>query len=365
MKLRNYVSKLNIFFLLIINIFLYADNKNLNLLVLDLNDNEVVGIEIGIELGFAKSVTNSDGVATLDLGFFEPGQQIKLKIFTTLGDKEFEIISPWNRIVNAPSSKIQSPSYITIVVALKGLRENLKDPRARKQLVKTAEKIYSEESLPATTSVENDKSEESLPATTSVESDKKDEERKTEVLKKAIDELGYQLSEKDKLFKELSQQIRFREYEKGNVEIRSLKLTILGRAQLQYLYNSNIGSNEARTNNGFNIRRGQLYLSAKINSKIQARLSIDVGNNGALLKDIEGLISPLFDNYYFRFGQFKVPVWREEYKRSSGSLLLIERSTASFFLFENFLSGRNIGLEFGGRLNRRTEFAVNFSNGAG
>jgi hypothetical protein len=62
---------------------------------------------------------------------------------------------------------------------------------------------------------------------------------------------------------------------------------------------------------------------------------------------------------HFRFGQFKVPVWREEL-RSSTRLLMIERSSASAILLLLNLSARQIGAEFG-----HARFAINLSNGAG
>ncbi|NIW80878.1 MAG: hypothetical protein GWN16_16070, partial [Calditrichae bacterium] len=65
-----------------------------------------------------------------------------------------------------------------------------------------------------------------------------------------------------------------------------------------------------------------------------------------------------------RVGQFKVPVWREEL-RSSGSLLLVERSAAAEFLADLLLSARHVGIEFGGQFQNGVDFAVNYSNGAG
>ncbi|MFQ5632353.1 MAG: hypothetical protein ACE5I1_26585, partial [bacterium] len=67
---------------------------------------------------------------------------------------------------------------------------------------------------------------------------------------------------------------------------------------------------------------------------------------------------------YLRFGQYKVPVWREEL-RSSSKLLLIERSHVAEFLGNLKLSVRHVGVEFGKKTDSGVDFAINLSNGAG
>ncbi|MBN2365014.1 MAG: hypothetical protein EH225_02700 [Calditrichaeota bacterium] len=144
----------------------------------------------------------------------------------------------------------------------------------------------------------------------------------------------------------------------------SLSLTFCGRVQLQHLYNNNIGSDDAKTNNGFRMRRVRLQMDGKLTAFLSGKIQIDIRDNSPRLKDAEGKLR-LFENYYFRFGQFKVPVWREEFIRSSGNLILVERSMAAGFLEENLLSARHVGIEFHGAPADAISFTLNFSNGAG
>ncbi len=137
-----------------------------------------------------------------------------------------------------------------------------------------------------------------------------------------------------------------------------------GRVQLQYLNNTDTESDASRTTNGFRIRRGRLQTKANLNSFVSAKFQIEVRDNSPRLKDAEAKIK-LFKSAYVKFGQFKVPVWREEFMRSSGKLLLVERSEAAEFLADNLLSARHVGLEFGSKVGDKVHFAVNFSNGAG
>jgi len=136
-----------------------------------------------------------------------------------------------------------------------------------------------------------------------------------------------------------------------------------GRVQLQYLYNSDTDGNAAKTNNGFRIRRGRLQAKAHLTSRVQTKFQIEVRDNTPRLKDAEGKIR-LGSSFFVRFGQFKVPVWREE-MRSSGKLLLVERSAAASFLQGLNLSARQVGVEFGGKYASGVSWAANFSNGAG
>ncbi len=137
-----------------------------------------------------------------------------------------------------------------------------------------------------------------------------------------------------------------------------------GRVQIQHLYNSDLDSDAAKTNNGFRMRRVRLQTKASLNDWVSGKIQFEVRDNNPTLKDAEGKIK-LFGDGYFRFGQFKVPVWREEFKRSSGKLLLVERSEAAGFLEEAMLSGRQIGVEIGGEIGENVDFAVNYSNGSG
>jgi hypothetical protein len=141
------------------------------------------------------------------------------------------------------------------------------------------------------------------------------------------------------------------------------KWSMSGRVQLQHSYSSDIATNSDETNNGFRIRRGRLQVKAKLNEYVSAKFQIEVRDNSPRLKDAEGKLK-LFNDFFLRVGQFKVPVWREEL-RSSGKLLLVERSPAAEFLAEMLLSARHVGVEFGGQIYEGVDLAFNYSNGAG
>lgn len=136
-----------------------------------------------------------------------------------------------------------------------------------------------------------------------------------------------------------------------------------GNIQLQNLYNTDIEGEASRTNQGFRIRRGRLVAKGKLTDYVETSFQIEVRDNSPRLKDAEGKIK-LASELYFRFGQFKVPVWREEL-RSSTRLLLVERSAAADFLVNNNLSARQVGVEFGRAPKDGLQFMFNFSNGAG
>lgn len=152
-----------------------------------------------------------------------------------------------------------------------------------------------------------------------------------------------------------------RAQEVKTVNAKSWELS--GNIQLQHLYNTDIEGDASRTNQGFRMRRGRLVAKAKLTDYVETSFQIDVRDNSPRLKDAEGKIK-LGSNLYFRFGQFKVPVWREEL-RSSTRLLLVERSAAADFLVNNNLSARHLGVEFGRAPKEGVQFMFNFSNGAG
>jgi len=146
---------------------------------------------------------------------------------------------------------------------------------------------------------------------------------------------------------------------------KSMKLGLSGRVQLQHAWNEAFSLiDEARTKHGFRIRRGRLQAKAEITPFVSAVIQVEARDNSPRLKDAEGTIK-LFTDYYLRFGQYKIPVWREEFLRSSGDLILVERSLASSFLIVNLLSARQIGIEFGGKIFNRLTFTVNYNNGSG
>ncbi len=143
----------------------------------------------------------------------------------------------------------------------------------------------------------------------------------------------------------------------------AVKWDLSGRIQLQHTYDTDREADASSTNNGFRIRRARLQTKVTLNSWVQAKIQIDVRDNKPRLKDAVGKFK-LAKNVAFRFGQFKVPVWREEL-RSSANLLLVERSAAAEFLVDELLSARHIGVELNGKLFKGLSFAVNYSNGAG
>ena len=144
----------------------------------------------------------------------------------------------------------------------------------------------------------------------------------------------------------------------------SRSLLLSGRVQLQHLYSDQFKAEDNVTNNGFRMRRLRVQLDGKLNDFVSGAIQFEIRDNSPNLKD-GYLTIKLFNNYYLRGGQFKVPVWREEFIRSSGSLLLVERSSASAFLLLTLLSGRQVGAEFGGDLTKQLSFIFNYSNGAG
>ncbi len=138
---------------------------------------------------------------------------------------------------------------------------------------------------------------------------------------------------------------------------------VSGNIQFQHLYNTDIASDSSRTNEGFRMRRGRLVVKGKLTDYVETSFQIDVRDNSPRLKDAEGKIK-LANEFFFRFGQFKVPVWREEL-RSSTRLLMAERSPAADFLIAYNLSARHLGVEFGRASKAGLQFAFNLSNGAG
>lgn len=144
---------------------------------------------------------------------------------------------------------------------------------------------------------------------------------------------------------------------------KSKSWELTGRVQVQHLFNNDTESDATRTNNGFRIRRGRFQISSQLNDNVSAKFQIEVRDNSPNLKDAEAEVK-ILEHHYLRLGQFKVPVWREEL-RSSGSLLLVERSAAAEFLVDSYLSARHIGVEFGGKIGDKVNFAANYSNGAG
>jgi len=148
----------------------------------------------------------------------------------------------------------------------------------------------------------------------------------------------------------------------GEAEKKTSKpIKISGRVQMQHLWNAETESADALTNEGFRIRRGRIKIAAEPSEYIKAEIQLEARDNTPRMLDAE--VDVKLATWTVRAGQFKVPVWREEL-RSSGDLLLIERSTAAEFLAANLFSARHMGVELTGKI-AKSEVAVNFSNGAG
>jgi len=139
-------------------------------------------------------------------------------------------------------------------------------------------------------------------------------------------------------------------------------LDLSGKFQLQHLYAPDNSSDGNETVQGFRIRRARLKVKAKPAERIGITIQIDPLSSKEHLKDALGSLK-VTDKLTLRFGQFKVPVWREEL-RSSSKLFLVERGEAAGFLKDLKLSGRHIGLEAGLSLGDLS-FVFNVSNGAG
>jgi len=138
---------------------------------------------------------------------------------------------------------------------------------------------------------------------------------------------------------------------------------VTGRVQLQHAASNSIDGTASKTNNGFRIRRGRFQVKAKLSPYISTKFQIEARDNSPKLKDAEGKLK-FGKSTYLRFGQFKVPVWREEL-RSSSKLMLVERSAVASELSDFKLSARHIGVELAGGNKDGFTFALNYSNGAG
>jgi len=136
-----------------------------------------------------------------------------------------------------------------------------------------------------------------------------------------------------------------------------------GLLQIQYVYNPDLQDTSRFTNQGFFVRRGRLQVRSKLTDFFEATFQIEVRDNSPRLKDAEGKMR-LFQKYHLRFGQFKVPVWREEL-RSDRDVMLVERSAIADYLLLLNLSARQIGVEFGRLAPSGLQFALNLSNGSG
>ncbi len=149
-----------------------------------------------------------------------------------------------------------------------------------------------------------------------------------------------------------------------NVTLKaSQKWQMGGRVQMQHLYNPDIEAGDAKTNQGFRMRRGRFWVKAKLTDWVNAKMQLSIRDANVKILDLYATFK-LFDTYYLKVGQAKVPVWREEL-RSSGKLVLVERSAVAEFLLDYQLSGWQIGAEFGKTFANGATLAFSYTNGSG
>lgn len=147
----------------------------------------------------------------------------------------------------------------------------------------------------------------------------------------------------------------------GETKKEQKPIQISGRVQVQHYWDREIGSSAPVTKEGMRIRRGRVRFLAQPSEFTRADVQLEVRDNSPRVLDAE--VDLLFGSWTLRAGQFKIPVWREEL-RSSGKLMLVERSLAAEFLVVNLLSAQHIGVELNGKVSS-AQLAVNLSNGSG
>ncbi len=136
-----------------------------------------------------------------------------------------------------------------------------------------------------------------------------------------------------------------------------------GRIQLQHLFNPDIDPGAEKTRQGFRMRRGRLWVKAQLTDWINTAAQVSIRDANVKVLDLYATLKVL-NHYYLKVGQAKVPVWREEL-RSSGKLILIERSVLADFLLEYKLSSRQIGVELGRQFDNGASIALSLTNGSG
>ncbi len=105
-----------------------AQERTLQISVVDLQDKPIEFVQLTTTAKSTTEVTNSDGKATIKLLENTPiNSEVGLRITGTPKDKDYVFISPWDK-------RVVVPSKVTIVLAERGIRQLLEDPRALRAL---------------------------------------------------------------------------------------------------------------------------------------------------------------------------------------------------------------------------------------
>ncbi len=149
----------------------------------------------------------------------------------------------------------------------------------------------------------------------------------------------------------------------GDTEAKNSEtLKFSGRIQLQHAHDFT-SEDSTETKDGFRMRRGRIQMDAQVNDFISAKFQIEVRDKSPQLVDALAKMK-VSDEVTLKLGQFHAPVWREEL-RSSGSLLLVERSEAANMLIDNGVSGRQLGVGLAVEVTEEIDVELNVANGAG
>jgi hypothetical protein len=120
-----------------------AQEKYLRLSVVDLQENPIELVEFTLGGKSSTGITDSNGKARILLANeTESNVEVELRIVGAPKGKDYVFISPWDKRVRIPSFRDASQNAVKIVLAERGVRLLLEDPRALKALASTI--IYKE-----------------------------------------------------------------------------------------------------------------------------------------------------------------------------------------------------------------------------
>lgn len=149
----------------------------------------------------------------------------------------------------------------------------------------------------------------------------------------------------------------------GDTEAKNSEtLKFSGRIQLQHAHDFT-SEDSTETKDGFRMRRGRIQMDATVNEWVSAKIQVEIRDNNPQLLDALAKVK-VAEDVTLKLGQFYVPVWREEL-RSSGDLILVERSDAANMLINENVSGRQIGVGVVVGLTEEIDVELNVANGAG
>lgn len=111
-----------------------AQDKYLHLSVVDLSDKPIELVQLTVSVKSSTGTTNSDGKARILLtSKTPPSTEVEVRITSAPVDLVF--ISPWDKRVRVPSFRNASQNEVKIVLAERGIRRLLEDPRAIKAMI--------------------------------------------------------------------------------------------------------------------------------------------------------------------------------------------------------------------------------------